>query len=90
MRIVGVGMLHKPTDRELRNEATGFRQSEFRLGIVPLRGLRPCQKSVGNKGSEPSVNRSLKFRNSRVKPTTKNLANAEVHVPDTDKWIAGA
>jgi hypothetical protein len=53
--------LLQPIDRELRDEATRLRQSELCLGVVPLRGLRPCQKSIGNKGSEPCINRSLKF-----------------------------
>ena len=83
-------MLHKPIDRELRIEKTRFRQSRLCPSVVPLRSLRTRQKSIGNKGSEPCVNRSLKFRNCPVKPTTKNLANDQGCVPDAEKWIAGA
>ena len=66
-------MLRKPFDRELRIETTRLRQSEFRLGVVPLRGLSSRQKGVGKIGPVPCVNCSLKLRNRRVKPTQANL-----------------
>ena len=46
-RIVGgwAYTLQKPIDRELRIETTGLRQSKFRLGVVPLRGLAPANKA---------------------------------------------
>src|SRR5262245_12924538 len=76
-------ILPQPFDGQLRIEATGLGQGDFSLGVAPLRGLRPRQKGVRNIGSETCVDRSLEFRNSRVNPTTKDLANAEVHVPET-------
>jgi len=82
-------MLHKPFDGKLRVEATRFRQSEFRLGIVPLEGRCSRQKSVDNKGPVPFVNCSSKLRNTGINAAQANLANAQVHVPEAAVWIAG-
>ena len=80
----------EPFDRELRIETTRLRQSEFRLGVVPLRGLSSGQNGVGNIGPVSCVNCSLKFLDRRVKPTPANLGKAQVRVPDAAEGIAGA
>ena len=85
-------VLQEPFDRELRVEATRLRHGEFRLGVVPLRGLSSRQKGVGKKGPVPRVNCSLKLLNRRVKPTQANLGNAQVRVaeaPRTDRGGLG-
>ena len=82
-------MLRKPFDRELRIETTRLRQSEFRLGVVPLRGLSSRQKGVGKIGPVPCVNCSLKLRNRRVKPTQANLGNAQDRVPERRRLDRG-
>jgi len=43
-------MLQEPFDRELRVDTTRLRHGEFRLSVVPLRGLSCRQKGVGNVG----------------------------------------
>jgi len=53
-------VLQEPFDRELRFEATRLRRGEFRLDIVPLRGLRRRQKGIWNKCPVSSVNCSLR------------------------------
>jgi hypothetical protein len=78
-------MLRKPFDRELRIETARLRQSEFRLGVVPLRGLSPRQKDVGKVGPVSCVNPSLKLSNRRVKPTQTSLANAQ-DLPAESRW----
>ena len=79
----------KTFDRELRVETTGFCQSEFRLGVVPLRGLKSRQKGIGNERSVPCVNCSLKLHNRRVTPTQAISASAQHHVPDAAEWSRG-
>jgi hypothetical protein len=61
----------------LRIETARLRQSEFCLGVVPLRSLSSRQKGVGKIGPEPCINSSLILRNRRVKPTQASLANAQ-------------
>ena len=83
-------MLCKPFDRELRIETARLRQSEFCLGVVPLRSLSSRQKDVGKIGPEPCINSSLILRNRRVKPTQASLANAQDRVPGAADRIAKA
>ena len=89
--IDGVGRLgQKPFDCELRIETARLRQSEFRLGVVPFRGLGSRQNGVGNIGRVSRVDGTLKLLDRRVKPTPAKFGNAQVHVPDAAERIAGA
>jgi hypothetical protein len=82
--------LHKKFDRELRIGTTRLRQSEFRLGVVPLRGLSTRQKGVGIIGRVSQYDGMLKLLDSRVKPTLAELGKTQVDVPDAAEGIAGA
>ena len=67
----------KPFDRELRIETTRLCQSQFRLGVVPFRGLSSRQKGVGKIGRVSRVDGTLKLLDRRVKPTPAKFGKAQ-------------
>jgi hypothetical protein len=67
-----------PFDCELRKETARLRQSEFRLDVVPFRGLSSRQKGVGNLGRVSRVDGTLKLLDRRVKPTPAKFGKRQI------------